>query len=63
MKTFKQFSFEMREAVQNLQEAEGFAAAKKKKKKQKFGSKRDRKISALKNRPGLWSGLENLEVE
>jgi len=63
MKTYKQFSLEMSRAVASLQEAEGFKSSGKKKKKLKFGDKRDQKIQALRQRPGLWSGLESKEVQ
>ena len=58
MKTYKQFSLEMSRAVASLQEAEGFKSSGTKKKKQKFGTKRSRKVQALKQRPELWKGLE-----
>lgn len=68
MKTFKQFSEEMREAERNLTlEADGFGQYVKKKRKKKeksFLDDREAKIELLKKRSGqggkkkLWPGLE-----
>ena len=68
MKTFKQFSLEMREAERNLTlEAEGFgqyAKKRRKKKSQSYLDDREAKIDLLKRRSGqggkkkLWPGLE-----
>jgi len=63
MKHYNQFKQEMTQAISNLQEAEGFKSSGKKKKKLKFGDKRDQKIQALRQRPGLWSGLESKEMQ
>ena len=64
MKTWRQFSEDMDYAVETLVlEAEGFGGVAKRRRKKRKGyqSKRDQKVQALKSRPELWRGLEEVE--
>mgnify|MGYP001193328478 CR=1 FL=1 len=63
MKTWQQFREDMDYAQETLVlEAQGFGeVAKRRRKKRRFQSKRDEKVQALKSRPELWRGLEEVE--